>query len=304
MPGPTQAQSQELIPGYLTPLSCEFVSVSTGPADREREWQRDSQQSPDDGRPSTSSKHSRRGPALKRKRRSSAQVSDSHQSASSISSTHAAEHHQPVSAGAEEDEMPMGKRRRMESFVKLHYCDWSGIISDQKTAPITERRAEDQNGVQSSACAAEDHGLQEAVSSGVEDQQVQTPPAPVHHSPALLQEWFKPVSEESASQERQRKKSSCVDLLSLHWSSGEHLSLHSSGSGQAQKVEDQTTATISERHAEGKSSDQLRMWKCSRIMVFRKLYPVVLKISRFKPIQLQSITVQSVQRQLTTTEWT
>ena len=56
MPGPSQAQSQELIPGYLTPLSCEFVSVSTGPAQRKRELQR-----PDDGRPSTSSKRSRRG---------------------------------------------------------------------------------------------------------------------------------------------------------------------------------------------------------------------------------------------------
>lgn len=56
MPGPSQAQSQELIPGHLTPLSCEFVSVSTGPAQRKRELQR-----PDDGRPSTSSKRSPRG---------------------------------------------------------------------------------------------------------------------------------------------------------------------------------------------------------------------------------------------------
>ncbi|XDV14848.1 hypothetical protein PO909_015027, partial [Leuciscus waleckii] len=43
----------------------------------------------------------------------------------------------------------------------------------------------DQNCQQSSACAAEDHGLQEALSGGLEDQQAQTPPAPapVHHSP-------------------------------------------------------------------------------------------------------------------------
>ncbi|KAG1929527.1 serine/threonine-protein kinase pim-2 [Pimephales promelas] len=135
-------------------------------------------------------------------------------------------------AKTEEEEMPMRKRRRMESLVKPHSCDWSGIIPDRRTAAIPERRAE------------EDHGLQDAVSSGVEDQRVQTPPAP-----ALLQECFKPVSEESASQERARKKSS-VDPLSLHWSSGEHLSLHSSGSGQGSRVEDQTTATISERHAE------------------------------------------------------
>ncbi|XDV48846.1 hypothetical protein PO909_018201 [Leuciscus waleckii] len=78
--------------------------------------------------------------------------------------------------------MPMRKRRRMDSSVKLR---WSGIISDQNnvTAPIDERRAEDQNCLKSSACAAEDHGLQEALSGGLEDQQVQTPPAPVHHSP-------------------------------------------------------------------------------------------------------------------------
>ncbi|XDV50882.1 hypothetical protein PO909_019873, partial [Leuciscus waleckii] len=48
--------NREIIPGYLTPPSCEFVSVSTGPAQRKRELQR-----PDDGRPSTpSSKCSRR----------------------------------------------------------------------------------------------------------------------------------------------------------------------------------------------------------------------------------------------------
>ncbi|KAG1935835.1 hypothetical protein F2P79_019086 [Pimephales promelas] len=95
MPGPTGTQSHELIPGYVTSLSCEFVSVSTGPADRKREWQRDSQQSPDDGRPSTSSQDSRR-----------------------------------AKAKAEEEEK------------KLHSRDWSGIIPDQRTAPIPERRAE------------------------------------------------------------------------------------------------------------------------------------------------------------------
>ncbi|KAG1926664.1 hypothetical protein F2P79_024746 [Pimephales promelas] len=65
------------------------------PADRKREWQRDSQQSPDDGRPSTSSQDSRR-----------------------------------AKAKAEEEEK------------KLHSRDWSGIIPDQRTAPIPERRAE------------------------------------------------------------------------------------------------------------------------------------------------------------------
>ncbi|XP_039529896.1 spindle assembly checkpoint kinase-like isoform X1 [Pimephales promelas] len=56
MSGPTQAQSQELIPGCSTPRSCEFVSVATGSAHRKREMQRS-----DDGRPSTSSKHYRIG---------------------------------------------------------------------------------------------------------------------------------------------------------------------------------------------------------------------------------------------------
>ncbi|CAM4605324.1 unnamed protein product [Leuciscus chuanchicus] len=138
------------------------MRTSSGPADRE--------QSPDDGRPSTSSQPSRRGPALKRQLE---QVHDSHQSA--------------------EDEMPMRKRTRM-------------------------------------------------------DQQVQTPPAPGHRSPALFRNWFEPISsEESASQESQNRS---VDLTSLLWSSGEHLSLHWSGLGQGQIVEDQTTATGSERHAE------------------------------------------------------
>ncbi|CAM4715478.1 unnamed protein product [Leuciscus chuanchicus] len=88
----------------------------------------------------------------------------------------------PELLSSTEIEMPMRKRRRMDSSVKLR---WSGIISDQNnvTAPIDERRAEDQNCLQSSARAAEDHGLQEALSGGLEDQQVQTPPAPVHHSP-------------------------------------------------------------------------------------------------------------------------
>ncbi|XDV51738.1 hypothetical protein PO909_020565 [Leuciscus waleckii] len=124
--------------------------------------------------------------ALKRKLSSSAQVYESHQSTSSLSSTDAAETHQPVSAG-EENGMPMRNRSRIDSFVKLHYCDWSGIISDQNAAPINERRAEDQSSLQYSACSLEDHGLQEPLSSGLEvlppaDQQVETPPA-VHHSP-------------------------------------------------------------------------------------------------------------------------
>ncbi|XP_077104698.1 uncharacterized protein LOC143757774 [Siphateles boraxobius] len=59
LPDPTQTQSQDL-PGYLTPLSSESVSVSTGQADRRRTRKSGSQKSPDDGRPFTSSKHSRR----------------------------------------------------------------------------------------------------------------------------------------------------------------------------------------------------------------------------------------------------
>ncbi|KAG1927310.1 hypothetical protein F2P79_024338 [Pimephales promelas] len=70
------------------------VASDARPAHRKREWQRDSQQSPDDGRPSTSPQDSRR-----------------------------------AKAKAEEEE-------------KLHSRDWSGIIPDQRTAAIPERRAE------------------------------------------------------------------------------------------------------------------------------------------------------------------
>ncbi|XP_048017573.1 serine/threonine-protein kinase RAD53-like isoform X3 [Megalobrama amblycephala] len=52
LPDPTQTLSQEL-PGYLTPLPSESVFVSTGQDHWRRKWQSGSQQSPDDGRPST-----------------------------------------------------------------------------------------------------------------------------------------------------------------------------------------------------------------------------------------------------------
>ncbi|XP_048041683.1 aurora kinase A-like isoform X2 [Megalobrama amblycephala] len=172
---------------------------------------------------------------LKRKRSFCAQVCDSYSGTSSFS-TDAAKIHQPVSV-VEEQEMPVRKRRRTESFESLHFCDWSGS-SDQDTA-ANERSTDDQISLQYSACALEDHGLQEPLSSGLDvlppaDQQVQTPPAPVHH-------WFEPVSEGSDSEQSQRRKSSFGELLTLHWSCS---------SGQGQKVEDQTTAAVSERHAE------------------------------------------------------
>ncbi|ROL45579.1 Serine/threonine-protein kinase pim-1 [Anabarilius grahami] len=172
---------------------------------------------------------------LKRKRSFCAQVCDSY-SGTSSSSTDAAKVHQPVSV-VEENEMPVRKRRRTDSFEKLpslHFCDWSGS-SDQDTA-ANERN---QISLRYSACALEDHGLQEPLSRGLDvlppaDQQVQTPPAPVHHC-------FEPVSEGSDSEQSQRSKSSFGELLTLHWSCS---------SGQGQKVEDQTTAAVSERHAE------------------------------------------------------
>ncbi|XP_048048877.1 uncharacterized protein LOC125269879 [Megalobrama amblycephala] len=66
LPDPTQTLSQE-ISGYLTPLPSEFsVFVSTGQDHWRRKWQSGSQQSPDDGRPSTPfkrlDKRSHRGP--------------------------------------------------------------------------------------------------------------------------------------------------------------------------------------------------------------------------------------------------
>ncbi|KAK9979349.1 hypothetical protein ABG768_012781 [Culter alburnus] len=87
--------------------------------------------------------------------------------------------------------MPMRKRKRMDCFEKLpspHFCDWSGS-SVQETATKYKRSAEDQNSLQYSTCVLEDYGLQEPLSSSLEvltpaDQQVQTPPASVHLSPA------------------------------------------------------------------------------------------------------------------------
>ncbi|XP_048036502.1 uncharacterized protein LOC125261972 [Megalobrama amblycephala] len=104
--------------------------------------------------------------ALKRKHSSSAQVYDSYRSISSTFSTDAAKNHQPVSV-VEENEMPLRKRRRLDSFEKppaLHFCEWSGN-SDQDTAA---KSAEDQNSLQYSACALDDDGLQKTLSSGLE----------------------------------------------------------------------------------------------------------------------------------------
>ncbi|XP_039545740.1 serine/threonine-protein kinase pim-1-like isoform X1 [Pimephales promelas] len=118
------------------------------------------------------------------KRKSPAEVCDAHRSTPSTSSTDAAEKHQPA---LEENEAPLRKRTRTDSFEKLpslHHRD-SGS-SDQRN----ERSAEDPDSLPDSACALtlEDHGLMEHLSSGLEvlppvDPQGQTPPGPVHHSP-------------------------------------------------------------------------------------------------------------------------
>ncbi|XP_039531938.1 serine/threonine-protein kinase pim-1-like [Pimephales promelas] len=117
------------------------------------------------------------------KRKSPAEVCDAHRSTPSTSSTDAAEKHQPL----EENEAPLRKRTRTDSFEKLpslHHRD-SGS-SDQRN----ERSAEGQDSLPDGACALtlEDHGHMEHLSSGLEvvppvDPQGQTPPAPVHHSP-------------------------------------------------------------------------------------------------------------------------
>ncbi|KAI2658540.1 Serine/threonine-protein kinase pim-2 [Labeo rohita] len=108
---------------------------------------------------------------------------------SPTSSNNEAENHQPVSAG-EANEMPMRKKKRMDSFEKVHsvcLSEWnhsSGLnhaVEDQTIAPKYERQAEDQNSLQH-------YGLQQILSSGLEvlppaDKQSQSLPAPVHHSP-------------------------------------------------------------------------------------------------------------------------
>ncbi|KAF4100209.1 hypothetical protein G5714_018405 [Onychostoma macrolepis] len=112
--------------------------------------------------------------ALKRKQSSSAQVYDFHQSTSPTSSITAAEKHLSVTA-AEENEMPVRKRRRTES-LSLKSIKWSSSSS-------SDMRDE----LMSIALSQEDHGLQEPLCSGQvlppADQQVQRPPAPVHQSP-------------------------------------------------------------------------------------------------------------------------
>ncbi|XP_026122153.1 serine/threonine-protein kinase pim-2-like isoform X1 [Carassius auratus] len=98
------------------------------------------------------------------------------------SSTNVAENHLPIGA-SEEHEMPMRKKRRTESFEKLlslKSIKWS-CGSDQ--AMIYERQVDDHISLQSIAWSVED-----SLSSDLEDlppvdQQVQSPPAPVHHSP-------------------------------------------------------------------------------------------------------------------------
>ncbi|RXN06727.1 serine threonine- kinase pim-2-like protein [Labeo rohita] len=102
------------------------------------------------------------------------------------SSTSVAEEHLPISAG-EEHEMSVKKRRRTDSFEKLlplKYAKWSSS-SDQ--ALTHERQAGDHSS-QSIAWSQEVHDFQKPLSSDPKvlpsaDQQVQSPPAPVHQSP-------------------------------------------------------------------------------------------------------------------------
>ncbi|XP_058626498.1 uncharacterized protein LOC131537210 [Onychostoma macrolepis] len=102
------------------------------------------------------------------------QLYDSHHSTPPTSSTNAAENNLPVGAG-EEHEMPMRKKRRSESFEKLlslKSVKWSS--------------GSDQAMIYSISWSVED--LEEPLSSDLEDlppadQQVQSPPAPVNHSP-------------------------------------------------------------------------------------------------------------------------
>ncbi|XP_058638129.1 serine/threonine-protein kinase pim-2-like isoform X1 [Onychostoma macrolepis] len=124
----------------------------------------------------------------KRKRSSfSDQVYDSHQSTPPpTSSTNAAENHLPIGA-SQEHEMPVRKKRRTESFEKLLSLKSVKWSCGSEQAMIYERQVEDHISLQSIAWSVEDP-LEEPLSSDLEDlppvdQQVQSPPAPVHHSP-------------------------------------------------------------------------------------------------------------------------
>ncbi|KAL1270628.1 hypothetical protein QQF64_029644 [Cirrhinus molitorella] len=115
------------------------------------------------------------------------QVYNFHHSTPATSSTSASENHLLVGAG-EEQEMPMRKKRRTESSEKLLLSlksfKWSSG-SDQ--AMIHERQVKNHISLQSISWSVED--LEESLSSDSEDlpprdKQAQSPPAPVHHSPA------------------------------------------------------------------------------------------------------------------------
>ncbi|KAK2887191.1 hypothetical protein Q8A67_015419 [Cirrhinus molitorella] len=119
-------------------------------------------------------------PTGQKRKRSSLSV---HDISSLNSCTDAAEQHLPVSAGGEH-EMSVKKKRRTDSFESLLSPKYSS--SDQ--ASRHERQAGD-HPPESIAWSHEDHGFQKPLSSDPEvlppaDQQVQSPPAPVHHSPA------------------------------------------------------------------------------------------------------------------------
>ncbi|RXN10856.1 zinc finger protein 143-like [Labeo rohita] len=133
---------------------------------------------------------------------------------------------------------------------------WLDRSSEQTTAPLYERRAEDQISLESIDWSLEDHDLQEPPFSSSlevlppEDQQAQSPPAPTYKRKRLESD-LEPVGERSDGQERQkRRKSSFEKLPSLH------LSDQSSSSGQGQKGEDQTAAAIDESFIIGRKRKQ------------------------------------------------
>ncbi|KTG47756.1 hypothetical protein cypCar_00015840 [Cyprinus carpio] len=94
---------------------------------------------------------------------------------------------EPVS---EENVSQERQRRRKSSFEKLpslHLFNWRGSLDQGQKVEVQITAAIDHISLQSIACSVEDP-LEEPLSSDLEDlapvdQQVQSPPAPVHHSP-------------------------------------------------------------------------------------------------------------------------
>ncbi|KAF4100239.1 hypothetical protein G5714_018435 [Onychostoma macrolepis] len=152
--------------------------------------------------------------ALKRKQSSSAQVYDFHQSTSPTSSITAAEKHLSVTA-AEENEMPVRKRRRTES-LSLKSIKWSSSSSSDQ-ASIYKRHAEAGQKRKRSSLSAQVYNISSPTSS--------TNAAEQHLPISAAEEYEMPVRKRRRTDSFQK----LLSLKSIKWSSSsssDHTSTH------------------------------------------------------------------------------